>query len=319
MKVRIEKKNKNIYVFNYENGANFLLGNESYRADGPLLLDVSITNRCFRNCSFCYKNANPFGKDISMVDYNRVLQEAKLCGVTQIAIGGGEPTLHPWFVDILKLTREIGIIPNYSTNGCNLTNDIIDATSKYCGAIAVSIYDNINDYKDIITKLSDKKICVNLHVILTKDSLDDYINLISEPPKWFQKLNSIIFLNYKPANGNNDLLLNNAEYSKLHKFFEKICNYNICSIGFDSCTYTFLNEFTDINKAYYDYCESARRSAYINENLDVFPCSFYKGQGISLKQNSLKSIWQNGTTFINHRNVLEKCKTCPLYKIDFGF
>lgn len=318
MKIRFEKTDKAIYAFNYSNGESILIEENTYRKKGPLLLDVSITNRCLRGCPFCYKNSKPQGKDILLEDYSLILREAQACGVTQIAIGGGEPTLHPEFIDILKMTREAGIVPNYSTNGDCITNPIIDATAKYCGAMAISIYDDINFYKPIVDALSTKKIRINLHCILTKDKLDNYISLLSNPPEWLNKINAIIFLNYKPTNGNHNLTLNNADQSKVKLFFDIILSVKFCSIGFDTCTASFIEHYTNIDKSLFDFCESARRSAYINENLDVFPCSFYKGIGSNLREVSLESIWTKDKLFIIHRNQLELCYGCPLYKINFS-
>ena len=317
MKIRFEKCDKSFYTFNYLNGESTFIGKDTYRTKGPLLLDVSITNRCLRGCPFCYKNSNPQGKDISLEDYALILREAQDCGVTQIAIGGGEPTLHPNFVKILRMTCEAGIIPNYSTNGDYITNNIINATEKYCGSMAISVYNDINFYKGLVDTLSDRKIRVNLHYILTQNKLDNYISLLSNPPEWLKKINAIIFLNYKPTKGDYDLILSSAEPAKLSLFFNLVCSVKFCSIGFDSCTSSFIEHYTNIDESMFDYCESARRSAYINENLDVSPCSFYQGQGSNLRHMSLKSIWGNDKLFLTHRNQLEKCHNCPLYKINF--
>ncbi len=318
MKIRFEKTDKAVYAFNYSNGESILIEENLYRKEGPLLLDVSITNRCLRGCSFCYKNSKPQGKDITLDDYSLILREARACGVTQIAIGGGEPTLHPKFVDILKMTHEAGIIPNYSTNGDGITNPIIDATAKHCGAMAISIYDDINSYKPIVDVLSAKKIRINLHCILTKDKLNYYISLLSTPPEWLNKINAIIFLNYKPTNGNLNLTLNNADKTKVKLFFDTILSVKFCSIGFDTCTASFIEHYTNIDKSLFDFCESARRSAYINENLDVYPCSFYKGVGRNLREASLEYIWTNDKLFLYHRNQLELCHNCSLYNINFS-
>lgn len=316
MKIRFEKNDNSIYTFNYSNGESIFIGADNYRKRGPLLLDVSITNRCLRGCSFCYKKAKPQGKDISLEDYSLILREARTCGVTQIAIGGGEPTLHPDFVNILRMTREAGIIPNYSTNGDHITSKIIDATEKYCGAMAISVYNDINFYKDLIDTLSVRNIRVNLHYILTQDKLDNYISLLSDSPEWLKKINAIIFLNYKPANGDYELILSSADPTKLSLFFNLVCSVKFCSIGFDSCTSSFIERYTNIDQSMFDYCESTRQSAYINENLEVFPCSFYQGHGSNLKQMSLRSIWENDKLFLIHRDKLKMSHNCPLYKIN---
>ena len=60
----------------------------------------------------------------------------------QIAIGSqGEPTIHPEFIAFLQTIYELGIVPNYTTNGITLASgnkELLDATEKYCGGVAVS-------------------------------------------------------------------------------------------------------------------------------------------------------------------------------------
>lgn len=316
MKLRFEKSSYGIYIFNFSNGESISLNDMSFREKGPLLLDVSITNRCFRGCSFCYRKAQPSGQDISLNDYIIVLDQATKCGVTQIAIGGGEPTLHPKFVEILKTTREFGIIPNYSTNGDCLTKDIIDATKNYCGAIAISIYNEIEKYESLVKLLKSSNILVNFHFILTDENLSYLISLLKSPPIWFQELNAIIFLNFKPANGENEKCLKHANKNALEHFFKLVASFKLCSVGFDTCTYGFIKRYTIIDTSLFDYCEASRKSAYINEKLEVSPCSFYKDSSSNLHNMSLQEIWNKNPLFTGHRMQLEKCKKCPLYDID---
>ncbi len=132
-------------MFNQKTGALARIEKKGYREPkysnhGPELLDISISNWCDKGCSFCYRDSNPSGKSISLKDYENILVQAKECDVFQIALGGGNPNQHPNFIDILKLTREYNIVPSYTTNGRGLTKEILEASKKYCGAVAVSYY-----------------------------------------------------------------------------------------------------------------------------------------------------------------------------------
>lgn len=118
--------------------------------DGPELLDISITNYCERNCLFCYRKANPNGTHMPLESLKFVIEQAKKVGVFQIALGGGNPNQHPHFKDILRIIRESGIVPSYTTNGDGLSDDILVATKTYCGAMAVSLYEPYMGYEDIL-------------------------------------------------------------------------------------------------------------------------------------------------------------------------
>lgn len=328
MKVRFETNKRQCYFFDYSTGKSILIGERSgnVRNKGPNLLDVSITNRCNKGCDFCYRNSASVGNDITLADYQIIIDNAKLCGVQQIAIGGGEPTLHPHFCDILEITRSNGIIPNYSTNADNLSDPILFCTKKCCGAIAISVYGPIEEYREILRKVRNYGITVNFHMILRSDKITEYTSLLQNPPVWLSDLNAIIFLNYKPANGNESLCFKKSGLKRITDFFEAVATFHTCGVGFDTCSASYLREFLDIDGCYYDYCEGARRSAFINEKLDVYPCSFYTKGSDSLRNNSLKWIWDHSDVFIQHRKILtfdnERCKknlgciaSCPLYRI----
>ena len=322
MKIRFLKGDNYIQLFNFSNGQALMLEKDAfvYRKEGPLLLDVSITSRCERQCDFCYRKAQSRGYDMPIEDYAFLLSQAKQCGVQQIAIGGGEPTLHPNFISILEQTVESGLIPNYSTNADYLTDEVLIATKKYCGAMAVSIYDNIENYQATIERISDFGIVVNLHMILRSDLISSYTAFLQNPPKWLNKVNAIIFLNYKPADERTELCLNQTPKDTLVKFFQSVSNFNICGIGFDTCSVSFVSNYLQTDSSLFDYCEAARKSAYINEKLIVYPCSFYTARGVNLKEVTLYDIWTLSASFKSHRdNVSRACNRCEYFsKCHYG-
>lgn len=322
MKIRFLKGDNYIQLFNFSNGQALMLENDAfvYRKEGPLLLDVSITNRCERQCNFCYRKSQSHGYDMPIEDYSFLLSQAKQCGVQQIAIGGGEPTLHPNFIDILEQTVESGLIPNYSTNADYLTDEVLIATKKYCGAMAVSIYDNIENYQATIERISNFGIVVNLHMILRSDLISRYTAFLRNPPDWLNKVNAIIFLNYKPADGKIELCLNKTPNDILTEFFDSVANFEMRGVGFDTCSVSFVSNYLEVDSSLYDYCEAARKSAYINERLIVYPCSFYTAQGTNLKEKTLRDIWSSSPSFESHRaNAVSTCNRCKHFiKCHYG-
>jgi len=329
MKIRIECQDKYVHVFDYSSGLSITVDREPtiIRKRGPNLLDVSITNRCNRGCEFCYRASNHNGADMPFEDYKFVLDQALACGVQQIAIGGGEPTLHPYFCEILKMTHDYGIVPNFSTNGDQITDRIIDYSQKYCGSVAISIYDNLERYIEKINRLTDNGVRVNLHFILRADKLDYYTLLLRNPPKILNRINSIIFLNYKPLNYYDNICLNKASENSLTDFFKSIEEFDSCSVGFDTCSVSFIVRYLHIDPSVFDFCESGRTSAFIDESLNVSPCSFYSQRIDNLKKSNLFDIWNNSNSFVNHRKMLNvhQCKYgfsricsggCPLFNIN---
>lgn len=102
-----------------------------WNVNGPELVDISITNYCEKGCGFCYRASNPSGNHMQLQEYSRLMAQAKEAGVLQVALGGGNPNQHPDFINILKVTREYGMVPSYTTNGQGMTEDIYIATKKW--------------------------------------------------------------------------------------------------------------------------------------------------------------------------------------------
>lgn len=92
------------------------------KASRPELIDVKITNRCPFGCSYCYQSSTPDGKAglVSNWEIARVIADL---GVFEVAYGGGEPTLDPRFWDLLRETRKVGVIPNFTTKNLSWLRD----------------------------------------------------------------------------------------------------------------------------------------------------------------------------------------------------
>ena len=115
---QIASKNYN-YVFYPQTGQTIRYGTtmeeDPFMAPFPELADISINNVCDRGCDFCYKGSTMKGKTMSLEEYRKVLDSLPF--TWQLALGGGEPTMHPNFIEILRMTREdYDKIPNYTTN-----------------------------------------------------------------------------------------------------------------------------------------------------------------------------------------------------------
>ncbi len=136
--------------------------------------DVAINSKCFANCSYCYTSATKNG-----INFENIVDKALGIwgGVDQnsrpfqIAIGGaGESTIHPDWVNFVKTVRELGIVPNYTTNGMHLSEEIIKATVDYCGGVAVSYHPHIRGVFDTAIKklsfLPSVGVKLNAHIII---------------------------------------------------------------------------------------------------------------------------------------------------------
>ena len=288
----------------------------TWAADGPELIDLSITNYCERGCAFCYRETL---KDdalfMSLEDVEAVVVQAQDCGTMQIALGGGNPNQHPQFIKILRIIREHDIVPSYTTNGDGLTDEVLEATSQYCGAVAVSVYPPYDEerYDNLLRRIREFGITVNLHAIIKNDTLDIWIRWMQTPPAFFKYVNAVIFLNFKPVR--------RKEYAvdkiKVKEFFENVNQCQCVRIGFDSCSISGIMRWLDTPVCMIEPCEAARFSAFVSEDMKMYPCSFMAGKGYygDLRKNTLIEIWQENEFFKLFRNddAPERCVGCGYY------
>lgn len=318
--IREHESQHYITVFNKDTGFFVRAEGKGYdepfwSQDGPELLDFSITNYCEHNCRFCYRQSNIKGLHASLDDVRLVISEASKCGVLQIALGGGNPNQHPQFVDILRLIRENEIIPSYTTNGDGLTDKILEATKEYCGAMAISLYPPYAKVEVIAKRIHEMGIKLNLHVILTTETIDTLTKWLITPPTLFRYINAVIILNYKPIVKDCTLLI--EDHSALQKFYHAVSTCTSVKIGFDSCCVPgIVTYMPNINQMLIDSCEAARFSAFISEDLKMYPCSFMASTEFygDLRKHSLTDIWKNDSYFIHFRNKIrqgmEHCHEC---------
>lgn len=88
------------------------------------------TAKCNLHCDGCYrKNENNSHKSLSVIreELNTFNRLRKCDGVS---IAGGDPLLHPEIVDIVKMTKEMGLKPIVNTNGLALDKKLLHELYK---------------------------------------------------------------------------------------------------------------------------------------------------------------------------------------------
>lgn len=322
------------FLANKESGVTFRWGRtpkeDPMLAPWPELVDISISNHCTKNCSFCYRNSSENFEFMSINDYEYLLKSLKhneWGNVFQVALGGGEPLEHPDFFDIIEITNKFGIVANFTTNGVHLNAKIAKRLKNRVGAIAVSC-SNIENLKESnINFLLNENIKTNIHFLLSRSSIKQGIKILEgEYDTVLNGINSVIFLTHK-ATGRadaKDCLIMDDDLRKFLKLIDK--NNFAIRIGFDACFVPMLLHETNINVNYVDSCECAYFSVYVDEKLNVSPCSFSNntGDAFSLRKYSFSDIWNkkfNKYRKSNINNCKNSCQNkvncrggCPYYK-----
>lgn len=94
-----------------------------YPPQYPKSVHLYITNECNLNCEKChYRSADDSKQELTQKEIINLFREWKRYGLTSIAIGGGEPLLHPNIIEIVSQGRQMGYFMAVTTNGTILKN-----------------------------------------------------------------------------------------------------------------------------------------------------------------------------------------------------
>jgi radical SAM protein with 4Fe4S-binding SPASM domain len=91
-------------------------------ADGCRKALVQIDERCNLHCAHCFVSATREGQVMSYDDITgKVIPRLAACRVSRVTLTGGEPTIHPQFLDVVRAFRTAGMDTGVCTNATTLT------------------------------------------------------------------------------------------------------------------------------------------------------------------------------------------------------
>lgn len=97
-------------------------------------LGLEITARCNYNCIHCF-NATGNGRlysQMTLAQVEGLLDEARDMGVNAVLLTGGEPLLHPQFLDVVAAVYERGMfVFEINTNGRLLNAELLDRIASF--------------------------------------------------------------------------------------------------------------------------------------------------------------------------------------------
>lgn len=193
------KSGKILYTTNEKNSRKDLIRNVgNYNMFFPRYLQIELTKRCNLYCPHCYKSANDNdAADIDVLELKKIIDFIGENRVEKVGFTGGEPLLHPQFIDIVKYIQKITHADiELNTNGL-LVGELPMEFLKKFRAISISMYGKDRDeflkktgslngfdkFVESCKKLSENGVRFNLSLIMTKDRLnhmEEYVLLAIE-------------------------------------------------------------------------------------------------------------------------------------------
>ncbi|WP_374461817.1 radical SAM protein [Chryseobacterium taeanense] len=104
----------------------------------PRTVSIAITDECDFTCSYCYVNLQD--RYLNKEEVINFCKELDKHGTFDIALGGGEPTLHPDLIEICEtIWTQTNLGISITTHGHNLNADYISRLKGFISFIRVSI------------------------------------------------------------------------------------------------------------------------------------------------------------------------------------
>ena len=248
----------------------------------------------------------------------------------QIAFGICDIGTNLDFFKMLAYCREFDVIPNYTCHALDMNEEYAKLTAKYCGAVAISVYNKEKSY-NAVKMLADVGMKqINFHVIAHDKSYNKIFSILDNlttDERIKGKVKAVVLLKYKPKDNGVGKFKHLSDEQ-----YREIINYaterNI-GIGFDSCSaHAYLRVIKD-DKDYdkkamcAEPCESACFSSYINHKGEFFACSFCENEGMWKEGIPVleapdfeESVWNNYKTIRFRKMLLNNERKCIMFKLD---
>jgi len=277
------------------------------RDKGELLaLRVETSLMCNMKCKYCGWNSGmPLEDEIDFDTLTSFIDEGKNMGAKSIIIiGGGEPTIYKYFIELVKYINRLKLIPVVITNGLTMDQALSEMlynnncsilfkcdslkpqTQDYLSGVQgafIKMQRGLNILKDIgFTKVSDpSQLRLGLSFVLNKKNIDEACDI------WRFCRNNNIYPNLELLNpiGRSEkymaeLVPNNMELQKVLKRIKDIDEneYHIKHINYHK---------------QYSHCLQHIYSVYLNVQGYVQPCGAIRVKKYNYKDSSLSNILNN--------------------------
>lgn len=134
------------------NGAE-LLRSLALRSGRPMGVHLQVADRCNHACQHCYQVQGEKG-ELTFDQLRSIIDGIADAGVFTLNISGGEATLRPDLLDILRYARDRGFAVRLFTNGFLISEGYAEALARVgLLEVHVSLYSGVAEEHDAVTRV----------------------------------------------------------------------------------------------------------------------------------------------------------------------
>ena len=120
----------------------------------PYSVILELTRKCNLNCQHCYAAPERGRRELSFEDIKHLIDELRELGTLFVSFTGGDPTVNPNFLNILRYASDRKMALQIFTNGLAITDDVSNELTKLnIFYVGVSVYGATAKTHDAITRV----------------------------------------------------------------------------------------------------------------------------------------------------------------------
>lgn len=248
--------------------------------NGAKKVVLELTTSCNLKCKHCfYQNSSEFISDcfIKKDEAFRLIDNFKKNNIAKLVLTGGEPTIHPDFIEIAKYAKDKIAKVTLCTNGVirseRLKKAIINLDfDTYTVSIDSYIEKNHDEFRgrkgalkdtlDFTNLLLDNKKNLSIHIALHQDNIDHIEEIIDFCKQY--RCEIVVGSIYYEKLGHNDKIVDDYQ-AKIVSFKNKYLDRgDVILVGF--CKYCEASKCADQKQVFIVNCHAQLVSCYWKKN-----------------------------------------------------
>ena len=301
-------------------------------------IELHITNACTQRCPYCYVDTS--GDGVKFGEFKKlqeIIEKLGKSSVASISLLGGDPALHPKFVDLIKLIRENRMDVVVMSNSMEIVGGNYTEISRYINEIATTIHGRTADEHDRFTHCPGayERLIRNLKTFSEFGvPIDVAINIIPETyDKIYEMVSNIIHSGVSFRSLLTQRIMPYGRACNTVRWMTTADQVNIAFKQAVSCIKEFgisirvedPYPFCEIEPEFHQYMHGCPEGVNrIAMNMDGFfsRCGADPNYSkLNIFDHNLEEVWNKSDLFHEFRNgtyLLEECKNCQYLSLCRG-